>query len=106
MRYQSPGSIDLLRPSLGYTLRTQTPEISWGSKRRRWEQKSRSNRTVADEKSRRLNVRFSCACLPIKFASLIHGLIERAASECSAKSIFAPNVYECLGRQAFAAVEP
>jgi hypothetical protein len=47
----------------------------------------------------------SCAYLPIQFASLIHGLIERAASECFAKAIFASNVYERLGRQALAAGE-
>jgi hypothetical protein len=47
----------------------------------------------------------SCACLPIQFASLIHGLIERAASECFAKAIFASDVYERLGRQALASGE-
>ena len=41
--------------------------------------------------------------LPIQFASLIYGLIERAASECFAKTIFASNVYERPGRQALAA---
>jgi hypothetical protein len=52
------------------------------------------------------NVPFSSrACLPIQFASLIRGLVERAAGECFAKVIFASNVYERLGRQALAVGE-
>ena len=47
----------------------------------------------------------SRAYLPIQFASFIHGFVERDASEYFAKAIFASNVYERLGRQAFAAGE-
>jgi hypothetical protein len=75
-------------------------------KRQRWEQKFCGIELLLTRIDVALNVGSSCARLPIKFASLIHGLIERAASECAAKSILASNVYECLGRQALAAGEP
>ena len=93
----SDGSIATFRPWAGDFRFTQSTDIARPARLVRCQKLPSANCYIPFS---------SCAYLPIQFASLIHGLIERAASECFAKAIFASNIYERLGRQALAAGEP